>query len=539
MSVTDIFLLLGGLGLFLYGMKLMSEGLEAAAGNKMRRWLEVLVKNRAAGVAVGAGVTIAVQSSSATSVMVIGFVNAGIMTLKQAVNVCAGANIGTTLTSQILAFDFDAIAPIIVFAGILMILFIKDKTIQKIGQIVAGFGILFIGMMFMSDSTASLETWPPFVDILASFENPLVGLLAGVAITAVMQASSAVMGMLMALASTGLITLDNSMYVILGLNIGTCITGVLACLGANKTAKRVTLIHVLFNVIRSVLAIIIVWILPVKEWIQALSPENIQQQMANFFMIANITTTLLLVWMPERLIKVSYLLIRGEDKQEAQKKLQYLIPSSLDNPSIAVGLAIKEVGRMGVIARNNFERALQAFQDRDVKVVEEIVEQEEVVNYLNHAATDYLVKLNNAELSKRDAGVVASLLHIITDIERISDHAENLAEFTEYEVENKIELSEEGAKEITYMMGKVSDALGKAISALVNGSAADADEVIVIEAEVDDLEIALKNHHIDRVAKGTCNPMGSMMYADLITNLERVSDHSTNIAYRVLKDGIY
>ncbi len=539
MSVTDIFMLLGGLGLFLYGMKLMSEGLEAAAGNKMRRWLEVLVKNRAAGVAVGAGVTIAVQSSSATTVMVIGFVNAGIMTLKQAVTVCMGANIGTTLTAQILVFDFDAIAPLILFVGIVMCLFIKKKTVQNIGQIVAGFGVLFMGMMLMSDSTASLKDWPPFIDILASFQNPLIGILAGTLITAIMQASGAVMGMLLALASTGLITLDNSMYVILGLNIGTCITAVLASLGANKTAKRTAVVHVLFNVIGALIFILLLNILPVKEWIEAMSPGNIQRQLANFHMIFNIVTTLILIWVPDLLIKVACLVVRGEDGQEAQRKLQYLTPPATDNPAMAVGLAIREVGRMGILARTNFERARQAFLDRDTGAVKEVQEQEELVNYLNQAITDALVKLNNAELGWADAGVVASLLHIITDIERISDHAENIAEFTVYEVENRIELSPEGEKELTLMMDKVSQALGKAVSSLVNGSIADADEVIVIEAEVDKLEIALKNSHIERVAKGICNPRGSMMYADMITNLERVADHSTNIAYRVLKDGIY
>lgn len=539
MTIYDIFSLLGGLAMFIYGMKLMSDGLEAAAGNKMRRWLEVLTKNRFAGVAVGAGVTIAVQSSSATTVMVIGFVNAGLMTLKQAVSICMGANIGTTVTAQILAFDFAKFAPLILFLGILMIMFIKNRSMKKVGQIVAGFGILFLGMEFMADSMSGLADWPPFVNVLASFQNPFIGILAGTLITAIMQASGATMAMLLALAGTGLVSLDNSMYVILGLNIGTCITAVLASLTANKTAKRTAVVHVFFNVIGAAIFLILMAVLPVRDFIYMLSPGDVERQLANFHMLFNIVTTLILIWFPGLLIKISYLVVRGEDKSAQPKKLQYLHPSTLDNPPVAVGLAIREVGRMAGIARDNCVVAMESFLSKDERYIDEIEKEETVVNSLNHKITDFLAKLSQSELPSGDSMVVSSLFHIVMDVERISDHAENLAEFTMYEIENRIALSEEGKEEITQLMGKVRDALDNAVNALVNGDMDAAGRVIVLEQEVDDLEQAMRNSHVHRLAKGECNPKNSMVFADLITNLERVSDHATNIAYRVLKDGIY
>lgn len=539
MSIWDIFSLFGGLGLFLYGMKLMSDGLEAAAGNRLRRWLEVLTKNRFAGLAVGTGVTAVIQSSSATTVMVVGFVNAGLMSLSQAIGVCMGANIGTTITSQLLAFELSDIAPIILFLGIIMIMFIKNRTVQKIGQIVAGFGILFMGMSLMSSAMEPLKNWQPFIDLLAHFSNPLIGVLAGMLVTAIIQSSSATMGMLLALASSGIVTLDNSMYVILGLNIGTCITAVLASLGANKTAKRTAVVHVLFNLFGTALFLILINVLPLETWIRNLSPGDVERQLANFHTIFNVVTTAILIWFPGLLIKLSSLIVRGEDKKAQQMQLKYLISATMDNPPVAVGLAIKEVGRMGQIAMQNFEYAMDGLISNDGSIMPHVKEQEAVVNYLDREITNFLANLSQEELSSSDSNIITSLFHLVMDIERISDHAENVAEFTDYFVENKITLSSAGKEEITLMISRVRDALEKAIHALNTGDMQAADEVIEIEKEVDELEIRLKNNHVERLANGTCNTRSSMIYTDLVTNLERVADHSTNIAYRVLKDGIY
>lgn len=539
MDIFSVFLLLGGLGLFIYGMKLMSDGLEAAAGNKLRRWLELFTKNRFAGVAVGTGVTIVTQSSSATTVMVIGFVNAGLITLKQAVSILMGANIGTTVTAQIIAFKLSSITPIFLFLGVIMMMFLKDKSVQKIGQIIAGFGILFMGMTLMSEATAPLKDWEPFVNLLATFSNPLIGILAGALFTAVIQASGATMAILLALASTGVITLDNSMYVILGLNIGTCITAILASLGANKTSKRTAVVHVLFNVFGTIIFLILMAVLPIRDWIYKLSPDSVERQLANFHMFFNIVTTLVLIWFPQLLIKISYLVVRGEDKKTAEKKLQYLISATKENPTVAVGLAVKEVARMGDIATRNFRMASEAFMEKNKEKSGMIAEQEGLVNYLNHAITEFLVEISQEELSKADSNVVASLLHLVCDIERISDHAENVAEFANAYIDNKLELSAVGRQEIQHMIDRVDLAMRDAVDALRFGDLDKAREVIEIEKEVDILEIQLKNNHVERLANGECSARGSMIYTDLITNLERVADHSTNIAYRVLNDGLY
>ena len=450
-----------------------------------------------------------------------------------------GANIGTTVTAQILAFDFDKFAPLILFIGIVMIMFVKNKEWQKIGQIVAGFGILFMGMMFMSESMEGLREWEPFIDILSSFESPVIGILAGTAITAIMQASGATMAMLLALGSTGLISLDNSMYVILGLNIGTCITAILASMKANKTAKRTAVVHVLFNVIGTLIFVVLLNVLPIKEWIYSLSPGSVERQLANFHMMFNIVTTLILIWFPGLLIKLSYLFVRGEDPKGIELKLQYLIPSMLDNPPVAVSMAVKEAARMAGIARDNISLAMESFLKRDASRMNEIKKTEETVNYLNHQITDFLAKLSQEELPVGDSQSVSSLFHMVMDIERISDHAENIGEFTEYEIDKNVILSEEGRREITTMMDKVGEALDNAVKALSEGDMAAADKVIEIEQEVDDLETILKDNHVERLGRGECSTGASMMYADLVTNLERVSDHSTNIAYRVKQDGIY
>lgn len=539
MDIFSLFLLLGGLGLFIYGMRMMSEGLEAAAGDKMRRWLEVLTKNRFAGVAVGAGATVMVQSSSAITVMVVGFVNAGLMSLSQAVSVCMGANIGTTVTAQIIAFKLTDFAPLVLFLGVIMMMFLKDKTMQKVGQIVAGLGILFMGMDIMSQATAPLAEWQPFVNLLSTFTNPLVGILAGALFTAVIQASGATMGILLALATSGVISLDNSIYVILGLNIGTCITAILASLGTNKTARRTAVVHVLFNVFGTILFVALLQFLPIKEWIYNLSPGDVQRQLANFHMFFNIVTTLVLIWFPQLLIKLSYLIVRGEDPKTSQKKLQYILDKPRENPTIGVGMAIKEVIRMGKMAEENFRSSIAAFHEKDTAAADKVKETEEVVNFLNHSITDYLSKISREELGKKDSNAVSSMFHLVCDIERISDHAENMAEFTYSEAEQKISFSEVGQKELDNMIDRVLECLHYAINALATGDEAAAHKVIEIEKVVDDLEIRLKDDHVERLLKGECSPKGSMIYADMVTNLERVADHSTNIAYRVLEAGIY
>jgi len=534
MDLLSIFSLLGGLGLFLYGMKLMEEGLESVAGDKMRRGLEVLTKNRFLGVAVGAGVTAIIQSSSATTVMVVGFVNAGLMTLTQAISVNMGANIGTTVTAQILSFKITQLAPIVLFIGVILLLFFKKRSIRRIGQFIAGLGILFVGLELMSDSMAPLREWQPFINMLSSFSNPVLGILAGALVTAIIQSSSATMGILIALAGQGLIGFESSIYVVLGLNIGTCITALLACIGSNKTAKRTAFANLSFNVIGVLIFSIILSVFPVADWIASWTPGDTQRQMANWHTMFNVLTTLILVWNPKLLIKIASLIVRGEDKKVNAMRLEYIKKDSAENPSLAVGQAVREVLRMGDIATQNFKTSVDAFLEKKEELVMDVEKNEKTVNFLNREITAFLSKVSQNGLAAKDSRIVADLFHIVLDLERISDHAENVSESAAQLIDSKLLITGRALEEIIAMSDMVKRALERALDALQYNKKESAAEVIEIEKVVDRMEQEYKNNHVERLANGGCSPNASIIFTDLIMNFERVADHSTNIAYYVL-----
>ncbi len=526
--------LIGGLGLFLYGMKLMSESLERTAGSKMRRGLEVLTTNRFAGAGVGFGVTALIQSSSATTVMVVGFVNAGLMTLMQASGVIMGANIGTTVTAWIISIDIKDIAPIFVFAGVIMMFFVKRRTIKRIGGIILGFGILFVGMSLMSDAMRPLRELEAFSTLVATFENPIIGILIGLVITLAIQSSSATTAILVSMAIAGAISLPQAVYVIFGSNIGTCVTAILASIGASKTAKRASVIHLLFNVFGVILFAIVIQFIPIVNWLVN-TGLHVQTQIALFHTIFNMFALIVMIWYPQILIKMSRLLIRGEDEINVQKRFKYIGDKILDTPSIAVGQAVREVGRMAELAQENFNLSMQALLELNEKNVTQVVNQEQVVNFLNHAITGYLAKLSALELSTNDALMIADLFHIVNDIERISDHAENITEYTNLRIDEKIPFSDDAIEEIKMMSSEVSKAIEKSVIAFEQNDKQSAEEVIQIEKIVDQYEQDLKNSHIRRVSTGACEPRSGMIFTDLVTDLERVSDHATNIAYYVSK----
>lgn len=534
MDIMSIIQLLGGLGLFLYGMKLMAESLEKAAGNKLRRGLEVLTTNRFAGAALGCGVTTIIQSSSATTVMVVGFVNAGLMTLMQAAGVMMGANVGTTITAWIVGIKMTDIAPIFVLIGIIM-MFINKRSVKRIGGIVLGFGVIFVGMEMMTVSMAPLKDMPAFQNLLVSFQHPLIGILVGMLVTMLIQSSSATTGILVGLALAGAISFESAVYVILGTNMGTCITALLSSIGASKTARRAALFHLFFNIFGVVLFAVLLQVLPIVAWIESLAPE-VQTQIALFHTIFNSITLLILIWYPQPLIKLTGLIIRGEDEMVKKRRFQYIGEKLLETPSIAVSQTIKEVGRMADIARENYELAIQAFLGPDESKVPVVMEQEQLVNYLNHEITSYLARVTAQELSVGDASIAADLFHIINDIERISDHAENFAEYAASRVDDKIAFTDDAIAEIKEMHGYVSQALEDCVLALKNNDKLLADEVIRVEKIVDEYEGKLKNNHVARIAKGKCSARAGMLFADLVTNLERVSDHATNIAYYVTQN---
>lgn len=540
MDIWDIVQLFGGLGLFLFGIKMMSESLERVAGNKLRHGLEVLTTNRFTGAGIGAGVTALIQSSSATTVMVVGFVNAGLMTLTQASGVIMGANIGTTVTAWIVSINLKDIAPALVFVGVIIMFFVKKRNIKRIGGIILGFGILFVGLDLMSGAMKPLRDMESFQNFVVNFENPLIGILIGVAVTVAIQSSSATTGILVSMAAVGAIQLPAAVYVIFGSNIGTCITALLASIGASKMAKKAAIIHLLFNVIGVILFGAVIQFIPLEEtWIpmmaNAIGDGSVKLQIALFHTIFNVFALLLMIWYPQALIKISNLIVRGEDDKGRQKRLQYIGEKILDTPSIAVGQTVKEVVRMAKLSRENFERSMESLLDIDETKANKVIEQEKLVNFLNHQLTDYLAKLSALELASQDALMVADMFHIVSDLERISDHAENIAEYTMIRIDDKVPFTDDAVKEIMEMNGHVLEALKNCVSALEYNDKGLAGEVIRIEKIVDRYELNLKNSHVKRISKGKCTARAGMIYTDLITDLERVADHATNIAHYVSK----
>ncbi|HBU11311.1 MAG TPA: sodium-dependent phosphate transporter [Clostridiales bacterium] len=538
MDFWGIAMLLGGLGLFLFGMKLMSDGLEGMAGDKLRDSLEAFTKNRFSAVGVGAGVTAVIQSSSATTVMLVGFINAGLMTLTQALFVGMGANIGTTVTGQIVAFKITAAAPLILFIGVLVILFAKKRTLRRLGEIIGGLGILFFGMNVMGEAMEPLKTYEPFINMLASFEDPMTGLLAGAGVTAVIQSSSATMGIVQSFAMQDIITLDSAVYLILGLNIGTCITAILASLGGTKTAKRMAFALLSFNVIGAAIFMILLQFLPIVDWVKSWSPNDAVRQLANFHTFFNVVTTALFMGIPWVLVKISQLIVRGEDKKLEGRKLEFLTSPPADSPMLTVGLAIKETERMLRISATNFNDAVDSFLLKDEKLANEVFDTEKTVNYLNHEITGVLADLSGADIPEGDMGMVTELLHSLMNIERISDIAENIAEMTVHRIDKKIKIGKKAEDDLREMQGKVNEALLCAQNALVGRDVASAWRAIEIEDEVDVLEKKVKKSHVKRLKRGECTPAASTIFTDVVTMIEREADHAANIASMLVRDDL-
>jgi len=545
-AIFAVFKLLGGLGIFIYGMKIMSEGLQNTAGDRLRNGLEKVTNNRFMGLAVGAGITAVIQSSSATTVMVVGFVNAGVMSIMQAAPVLMGASIGTTITAQIAALKLTKIAPLFLFIGVMVMMLGKKRAVKRVGEAVAGFGILFMGLTIMSDAMKPLGEIQAFRDFIVNLQSPLLGMLFGTLFTAIIQSSSATMGILIALASGGLITLDTSIYLIMGLNIGTCITAVLASIGTSKVAKRTAMVHLIFNVSGVVIFFILVRLLPIVQWVKqfttlfysegATAADIAKAELANFHTFFNVTTALILIGSPQLLIRIAELIVPGQDADKPQKKLNYITGASIiDTPTLALSQAIKEVKDMADLALLNFNLSMKAFFDKDEKAIDLVLEQEKIVNFYNHELTAFLSKISAEELVATDSLLIADLFHVVTDLERISDHAENIVEYATMRVDENVEITETAHEELVAMRDNVTQALEKAIVAFEHADRDAAKEVIRIEKLVDVQEIEYKDNHIARLTKNQCSPRASMLFTDLITNLERVADHSTNIAYKVLE----
>jgi phosphate:Na+ symporter len=532
MDYKMIFSLLGGLGLFIYGMKLMGDGLQKAAGEKLKRILEVLTTNRFLGVIVGALVTAIIQSSSATTVMTVGFVNAGLMNLAQAAGVIMGANIGTTMTAQLIAFKLTDVAPLILAIGAALVMFSSKKKTKDIGEIVLGFGILFVGMTIMEGSMKPLRTLPEFQNLIVILgEHPFMGVLVGIGMTAVVQSSSATIGILLALASGGAITLPIALPILFGDNIGTCITALLSTIGTTKNAKRAALIHLTFNFIGTV---IFMAAMPLVLYIIPILGGDIQRQIANSHTLFNISNVLIQVWFIAFLVKFVNKLVPGEDAKDDSLVLEYLDKRLLETPSIAVGQLIKEITRMGKLASQNIESSIDAFVHGDEKLVKNVLEKEKVINFLDKEITAYMVELSNTSLSEHQSKIVTSLFHVINDIERIGDHAENITEQAMYKLNDKLHFSDQAISELRNISKITKEGIDNAVLALESFDFSAAEKVLISEKQVDKLEKQLRTDHIERLNKGVCSPASGTSFLDLISNLERVSDHSNNIAQMVL-----
>ena len=533
-TILTIVKLLGGLGLFIYGMKLMGDGLENAAGEGLKKILEKVTKNPIIGVIVGAVVTMVIQSSSATTVMVVGFVNAGLMNLAQAAGIIMGANIGTTVTAQLVAFKLDNIAPIFVFVGAMMVMFVKGKKRREIGNIILGFGILFVGMGTMSGAMKPLTSSPMFQEILTTVGSHwYLGVIAGALITAVLQSSSATTGILVALATAGALNINQALPIIMGCNIGTCITAMLATVGTNKTAHRAAMLHLIFNVVGTIIFLPIIVPGFLGNFVSYFTTD-VNRQIANAHTIFNVVNTLIMVPLIPILCKIVERIIPGEDDEKVGPK--YIDDRLLETPVIAAGQVVKETIRMSNKAKLSLELAMDAFMKNDENLAEKVYQNEEVINNLEECITTYLVKLSKCELSDKEKNIVASTFHVVTDIERIGDHAENLADLTVQKINKKLQYSEDAINEITNMYQTTLKALDVSIDSYADRDIVKANETTNIEAEIDKQHKRYRDLHIKRLHEGICNAYAGAVFLDLLSNLERIGDHSTNIAEIVIEN---
>ena len=535
MGVELLLGLLGGLALFLYGMQMMSNNLEAAAGNKMKQILEKLTTNRFMGILVGAGITALIQSSSATTVMTVGFVNSGLMSLNQAVWIIMGANIGTTITGQLIALDVGALAPLIAFIGVVLVVFVKNKKLQHIGGIVAGVGVIFIGMGMMSDAMLPLRDEPEFIQLMTSFKNPLLGVMAGALFTAVIQSSAASIGILQALAVSGVIGLHSAVFVLFGQNIGTCITAVLASVGTNRNAKRTTAIHLMFNVVGTVIFVVLCMVTPIVDWMITTNPANPAAQIANVHTIFNIATTVILFPFGPMLVNIAKKILpdtQVKHVMDADQWFEGLMASKhhLGVSTIAISQIHEEIRDMLAIAASNVSDSFKAMeQGPGENGIQEIADREEEIDLSNVRLSKKISKVLVLDQTPQDIEALNKMYSILGNIERIGDHAMNLAEYAQTIQEKNLNFSDYAKNEFKVM--DESCALGMEL--LRKAAAGDSDftleKIQAIEQKIDDITDNFRQNQIDRMREGHCNVESSILYSEMLTDYERIGDHMLNI----------
>ena len=539
--VSIILPFIGGLGMFIYGMQIMAQGLENAAGSKMKSLLEVLTKNKFFGVLLGAFITAVIQSSSATTVMVVGFVNAGIMNLTQAMGVIMGANIGTTVTGWLVssvewakALSPANIAPVAVMIGVIVMLTGKRRSTKDISSIIVGFGILFIGITTMSDAVEPLQQSEAFCNLFVTLgHSPFLGIVAGALVTAVIQSSSASVGILQSLAAAGLVPFNAAVYIIMGQNIGTCVTAIMSSIGAKKTAKTAAVMHLLFNIIGTIIFSVVAIV-----FFKVINPgfgEGLitQTEISTVHTIFNIGTTILLFPVSDWIIKLAKKLER-EDSDDVDEGQVLLDDRMLETPSIALQSTVSEMVRMGHVVRGTMDRTRDVLITKKREEIEKIREEETIADGLCKGITEYAIKLNTLSINEKEHQEVASILQIVSDIERVSDYCENISGFAENLKDQKASFSEIAREEIQQMEDVCIDCFRYAIEALEERSKEKAMKVIEKESQADELEIALRTAHMKRLARNECSTESGIVFLDALVCLERISDHARNIAEEIL-----
>ncbi len=541
MGLKEIFSLCGGLGLFLLGMTLMGEGIEKAAGAKLRNILEIFTTNRFKGMLVGILFTGIMQSSSACTTLVVSFVNSGLMTLYQAAGVIFGANIGTTITSQLVSFNLSEYAPIILLIGVVAGMVSKNNTVQKIASVIAGFGVLFLGISTMSSGMASIRDSETIVNALASLQNPFLAVLMGLMITAVVQSSSVTVSLTLLMAQQGLFKDVNiCLFIILGCNIGACTTALLASLAGKKDAKRAAMIHLLFNVIGTVIMFVLFLVAmgPIAGWLHSISADD-GRFVANAHTIIKIVQVIMLFPFSTWIVKLTYLVVPGSDQKVGYLdtfQLKYIGSKVLFNPSTAVVDGMKEMERMASLASDNLNRAMNVLITLDEEETQVVFEMEKNIDFLNNSITNYFIKINQSTLPIEDIQGLGSLFHVTNDIERIGDHAENIAELANQRRETGATFSPQAQIELATMLEVVNRMMDIAIKSILGKNDAQTMKTLLdLENKVDDQERELQKNHVNRLTSGECSPEGGMIFTDVVTALERVADHSLNIASYIAK----
>lgn len=536
MNPTIILSMAGGLGLFLYGMRIMSDSIEKVAGARLRGILERLTTNRFMGILVGVIFTAAIQSSSACTVMVVSFVNSGLMTLTQAAGVIFGANIGTTVTALLVSLKLEKAAPVILLVGVLILMFVKKQKISRWGEVIIGFGVLFMGLSTMSGAMSGMKDSPAVLQMFASLRSPILAVLLGTVLTAVIQSSSVTVSIMVLLANQGLMSLDIGMFIILGCNIGACTSALLASLNGKKDAKRAAAIHLIFNIIGTII-VYIIFLTAVGEIVDSLellAHGDAGRVVAFAHILIKVFQVIIMMPFIKQIVKLTYLLVPGDDKKIGYRdsyQLKYIGEKMVLNPATAMVEVIKELDRMGSLADENLNRAMNALITLDREEIDEVYEVEKNIDFLSHAITNYLVKINQTTLPIEDLKSIGALFHVVNDIERIGDHAENIADAAVRREETGVGFSKEAQRELGEMMDMVNTVLRFSFEMFAKSTEEHVEDIRNLEEAIDEKEKELQQRHIERLSNNECTPEAGALFSDIVSGLERVADHATNIAF--------